>query len=48
VLRKAGGRHSFFLSPKQAIELEQLTVEDSPPPRAKLLLDRVGFLLQMA
>jgi hypothetical protein len=44
VLRKAGGHHSFFLMPKQATALGQSPMADNPPPRAKLLLDRLGYV----
>jgi carboxyl-terminal processing protease len=44
VLRAAGGRHSFFLTPTEAAEWDQVTVADTPPPRAKLLLDRLGYV----
>ena len=43
-LRAAGGRHSFFLTPQQAAAKAQTTMADSPPPRAKLLLDRLAYV----
>lgn len=44
LLRKAGGKHSQFMPPRSAGELQQATASDSPPPRAKLLLDRLGYV----
>jgi carboxyl-terminal processing protease len=44
VLRKAGGVHSFFLTPKQAAAWGSHTVDDVAPPRASLLLDQVGYI----
>ena len=44
VLRKAGGHHSFFQTPKRAAEADRLTVADNPPPRGKLLLDQLGYV----
>lgn len=43
-LREAGGRHSVFLTPDKAAELEHSTVSDNPPPRGKMLLGKLGFI----
>jgi hypothetical protein len=44
VLRVGGGRHSFFLTPDMAAQGQQATMSDSPAPRGKLLLGKLGFI----
>jgi hypothetical protein len=44
VLFAAGGRHSFFLAPEEAAAWDQVTAADTPAPRAKLLLERLGYV----
>jgi C-terminal processing protease CtpA/Prc len=44
LLRKAGGLHSGFFTPEQTAAWEQMTVADNPPPRARLLLERLGYV----
>jgi hypothetical protein len=44
LLRKAGGKHSGFMPPSAASDLQQATASDSPPARGTLLLDRLGYI----
>jgi C-terminal processing protease CtpA/Prc len=44
VLRAAGGKHSFLVTPEQAAADADDTMADYPPPRAKVLLGRLGFV----
>jgi C-terminal processing protease CtpA/Prc len=43
-LSQLGDHHSHFLTPDSAVEVEQATADDSPPPRGKLMLDKLGFV----
>lgn len=44
VMLLAGGRHSHFLAPAEASQSRQSTMSDSPAPRGKLLLEKLGFI----
>lgn len=39
-----GDNHSFFRTPEEVAQVEQMTVNDSPAPRGKLLLGKLGFI----
>lgn len=43
-LNQLGDHHSHFRTPEMVAEVEQMTVNDSPLPRGKLLLDKIGFI----
>lgn len=43
-LYQLGDHHSFFRTPEEVAQVEQLTMSDFPLPRAKLLLDKLGFI----
>lgn len=43
-LNQLGDHHSHFRTPEMVTEVEQMTVNDSPLPRGKLLLDKIGFI----
>ena len=44
LLPTVGGQHSRFLDPQEAAQLEQGTLAAEAPPRAKLLLSRLGYV----
>jgi C-terminal processing protease CtpA/Prc len=44
VLSVLGDHHSFFLTPDAIAQRQQAAMSDSPAPRGKLLLDRLGFI----
>jgi len=44
-LNELGDHHSHFLTPEEVTQREQLTMSDLPQPRAKLLLDKLGFVV---
>lgn len=37
-------QHSFFLTPDAAAQMQQTTMNDSPAPQGKLLLEKLGFI----
>ena len=43
-LLQLGDHHSFFQTPEEATQWERLTASDSPAPRSKLLLGKLGFV----
>lgn len=43
-LNELGDHHSHLLTPEEATQRQQLTLKDIPQPRAKLLLDKLGFV----
>jgi carboxyl-terminal processing protease len=43
-LGELGDHHSHFLTHEQVTEREQMAMSDIPQPRAKLLLDKLGFV----
>ncbi len=43
-LFQLGDHHSFFQTPDSAVEMQGATASDSPAPRGKLLLDKLGFI----
>jgi carboxyl-terminal processing protease len=43
-LVRLGDHHSHFRTPESFAELQETTTDDNPPPRAKLLLDKIGFI----
>ena len=43
-LRVGADQHSFFLTPKQMAQAQGATMSDSPAPRGKLLLGKLGFI----
>jgi C-terminal processing protease CtpA/Prc len=43
-LQQLGDNHSRFLRPEAVDELNNLTVEDNPPPEGKLLADKIGYV----
>lgn len=43
-LGELGDHHSHFLTPEHFTQQQQLTMNDIPQPRAKLLLDKLGFV----
>ena len=44
VLRQLGDHHSFFMTPDQANQLNNSTVEDYPSPKGKLLDGKIGYV----
>lgn len=44
VLRQLEDKHSFFLSPENADQLNSSTVNDYPEPEGKLLENRIGYV----
>jgi carboxyl-terminal processing protease len=43
-LSQLGDQHSSFYTPDQMAEFSKMTASDSPPPRGKLLLKKIGFI----
>jgi carboxyl-terminal processing protease len=43
-LGELGDHHSHFLTHEQVTQMEQMAMSDIPQPRAKLLLDKLGFV----
>jgi len=43
-LVRLGDHHSHFRTPESFTELQETTTDDNPLPRAKLLLDKIGFI----
>jgi C-terminal processing protease CtpA/Prc len=43
-LVRLGDHHSHFLTPESHTQVQEMTANDNPPPRGKLLLDKVGFI----
>jgi len=43
-LYQLGDHHSHFLTPEESTHQQQLTLNDIPQPRAKLLLNKLGFV----
>ena len=43
-LVRLGDHHSSFYIPDQMAELSEMTASDNPPPRGKLLLEKIGFI----
>ena len=44
-LRQLGDHHSHFLTPDEYAQLEQTTMSESPPPRGKLMLGKLGYIV---
>lgn len=43
-LSQLGDQHSSFYTPDQMAEFSEMTASDNPPPRGKLLLEKIGFI----
>jgi carboxyl-terminal processing protease len=43
-LVRLGEHHSHFLTPESHRQVQGTTANDNPPPRGKLLLDKLGFI----
>jgi carboxyl-terminal processing protease len=43
-LSQLGDQHSSFYTPDEMAELSTTTASDNPPPRGKLLLEKIGFI----
>jgi len=43
-LVRLGDHHSFFMTPSESTQRGKLTTNDSPPPRGKFLLEKIGFI----
>lgn len=43
-LVRLGDHHSHFLTPESHTQVQEMTASDNPPPRGKLLLDKLGFI----
>jgi hypothetical protein len=43
-LVQLGDHHSHFLTVEDRTQVQGLTADDNPPPRGKLMLDKIGFI----